>query len=204
MLLFKLLNPSSSLPPTPTPPDYDVGFVNGVWTNNTSYPESGSLPPTIVNGKSVLNCTGGAYLTLNGHPMTAGNWTACFDVEFIQLGDNRIVSVNTAARFMSMGTRPAANNNLCVFSTDDNYYQPQNFQLTNGQRVKMVLKCVANQGYYLSTTTSSTQKLISPAMFSGDGMCLGFGYGTYQYLIHDFRLYDNKLLTDAKINAYLA
>lgn len=70
--------------------------------------------------------------------------------------------------------------------------------------MKMVLKCVANQGYYLSTTTSSNQLLISPSMFSGSGFCLGFGYGAYQYLIHDFRLFDNKLLTDTQINGYLA
>lgn len=203
MLLFKLLNPASIQPPPPLP-DYDAGFVNGIWTNNTTYSESGSLPPTNIGGNIVLNCTGGNYLTLNGHPMTSSDWTACFDVEFNQLGDIRIVSTNTAARLMSMGTQSAANYKLCVFSTDDNYYQPQDFQLTDGQRVKMVLKCVNGVGYYLSTTTSSTQLLISPSMFSGNGFCLGFGYGTYHYLIHDFRLFDKKLLTDAQINSYLA
>lgn len=202
MLLFKLLSPMVT-PPQPIP-DYDVGFVNGVWTNNSSYTESGGLAPSVVGGAHVLNCTGGAYKTLNGHPMSTGNWTACFDVEFNQLGDIRVVSTNTAARLMSMGTYPSAGYNLCVFSTDDGYYQPQNIPLIAGQRMKIVLKCVANQGFYLSTTTSSTQLLISPSMFSGNGLCLGFGYGGYQYLIHDFRLFDNKLLTDQQINQYLA
>lgn len=42
MLLFKLLSPSTVTPPPPLP-DYDVGFVNGLWTNTTAYPESGGL-----------------------------------------------------------------------------------------------------------------------------------------------------------------
>lgn len=201
MLMFKLLNPESSPPPIP---NYDVGFVGGVWTNNSQYTQKGSLPTTEVGGNIVLNCTGGSSLALNDHPMTQGDWTACLDVELVTLGDIRIVSVDTAARFMSMGTRSAANYKLCVFSTDDQYFQPQDFQLTNGQRVKMVLKCVKGVGYYLSTSTSSHQLIISPSMFSGNGFCLGYGYGTYHYLIHDFRLFDKKLLTDEQINSYLA
>ena len=203
MLLFKLLSTQTPVIP-PVLPDYDVGFVDGVWTNNSTYTQSGSIPIITVDGKPAFNCTNSAYITLNGHPMTAGDWTACFDVQVVNVGDMRIVSTNTAARLMSLGASSVTGYNLSVFSTDDNYHQPQNFPVTNGQRFKAVLKCKANVGYYLSTTTSSNDLLISPSMFSGNGFCLGYGYGAYQYYIHDFKLYDQKLLTDEQINQYLA